>query len=72
MSLRSLALRRAVGPGVLASLVGTGVICYYRYHANNRTLPFAVHAEGEKVSCQTLKLHTRKFLSSKLTANRET
>ncbi|XP_038563902.1 calcium uptake protein 2, mitochondrial isoform X1 [Micropterus salmoides] len=48
VSLRSLALRRAVGPGVLASLVGTGVICYYRYHANNRTLPFAVHAEGEK------------------------
>uniref|UniRef100_UPI0037E6F962 calcium uptake protein 2, mitochondrial n=1 Tax=Semicossyphus pulcher TaxID=241346 RepID=UPI0037E6F962 len=46
--LKSLALRRAVGPGVFGSLVGAGVICYSQYHANNRTLPFAVHAEEEK------------------------
>ncbi|XP_047462200.1 calcium uptake protein 2, mitochondrial [Mugil cephalus] len=47
-SLQSLALRRAVGPGVLGSVIGTGLICYYQYHAHNRTLPFAVHAEEEK------------------------
>ncbi|KAM6983701.1 calcium uptake protein 2, mitochondrial [Tautogolabrus adspersus] len=47
-SLKSVAVRRAVGPGVLGSLVGAGVICYYQYHANNRTLPFAVHAEEQK------------------------
>ncbi|XP_044077511.1 calcium uptake protein 2, mitochondrial [Siniperca chuatsi] len=47
-SLKSFALRRAVGPGVLGSVIGTGLICYYQYHANNTTLPFAVHAEEEK------------------------
>ncbi|CAJ1064597.1 calcium uptake protein 2%2C mitochondrial [Xyrichtys novacula] len=47
-SLKSLALRRAVAPGVLGSVVGAGLICYYQYHANNRTLPFAVHAEEQK------------------------
>ncbi|XP_039632894.1 calcium uptake protein 2, mitochondrial [Perca fluviatilis] len=44
-SLKTLSLRRAVGPGILGSVIGAGVICYYQYHANNRTLPFAVHAE---------------------------
>lgn len=47
-SLKSLALRRAVGPSVVGSLVGAGAFYYYKYHANNRTLPFAVHAEEEK------------------------
>ncbi|XP_023137289.1 calcium uptake protein 2, mitochondrial [Amphiprion ocellaris] len=47
-SLKSLALRRAVGPGVLGSVIGTGLICYYQYHASSRTLPFAVHAAEEK------------------------
>uniref|UniRef100_A0A3Q1EGH8 Mitochondrial calcium uptake 2 n=1 Tax=Acanthochromis polyacanthus TaxID=80966 RepID=A0A3Q1EGH8_9TELE len=47
-SLKSLALRRAVGPGVLGSVIGTGLICYYQYHANSRTLPFAVHAAEQK------------------------
>lgn len=49
-SLKSLALRRAVGPGVFGCVIGTGVICYYQYRANNRTLPFAVYAEEQKVS----------------------
>ncbi|XP_034746409.1 calcium uptake protein 2, mitochondrial [Etheostoma cragini] len=47
-SLKTLSLRRAVRPGILGSVIGTGVICYYQYHANNRTLPFAVHAEVPK------------------------
>ncbi|XP_076606694.1 calcium uptake protein 2, mitochondrial [Chaetodon auriga] len=47
-SLKSLALRRAVGPGVFGCVVGTGLVCYYQYNANNRTLPFAVHAEEQK------------------------
>ncbi|XP_060911985.1 calcium uptake protein 2, mitochondrial [Labrus mixtus] len=46
-SLKSVALRRAVGPAVLGSLVGAGVICYSQY-ANIRTLRFAVHAEEHK------------------------
>ncbi len=49
-SVRSLALRRAVGPGVFGCVIGTGVICYHHYHADNRSLPFAVHAEEQKVS----------------------
>ncbi|TDH04590.1 hypothetical protein EPR50_G00134270 [Perca flavescens] len=44
-SLKTLALRRAVGPGILGSVIGSGLICYYQYHTYNRTLPFAVHAE---------------------------
>ncbi|XP_054481899.1 calcium uptake protein 2, mitochondrial isoform X2 [Anoplopoma fimbria] len=47
-SLKSFALRRALGPGIVGAVVGTGFICYYQYHANNRTLPFAVHAEVPK------------------------
>ncbi|GAA6218502.1 calcium uptake protein 2, mitochondrial [Lates japonicus] len=47
-ALKSLAVRRAVGPGVVGSVIGTGVFCYYQFHANNRTLPFAVHAEEQK------------------------
>ncbi|XP_071390751.1 calcium uptake protein 2, mitochondrial [Centroberyx affinis] len=47
-SLGGVGLHRGLGPGVLGSLVGTGVICFYQYHANSRTLPFAVHAEKQK------------------------
>ncbi|XP_051257563.1 calcium uptake protein 2, mitochondrial [Dicentrarchus labrax] len=47
-SLKGLALRRAVGPGLVGCLVGTGVVGYYQYRADNRTLPFAVHAEEQK------------------------
>nr|XP_020442733.1 calcium uptake protein 2, mitochondrial isoform X2 [Monopterus albus] len=47
-SLESSAPRRAIGPGILGYVIGTGVICYYQYHANNRTLPFAVHAHKFK------------------------
>ncbi|XP_041656599.1 calcium uptake protein 2, mitochondrial [Cheilinus undulatus] len=47
-SLKSPGLRRVVGPGVLGSVVGAGVVCYYHYQANYRTLPFAVHAEEQK------------------------
>lgn len=50
-ALRGAALRRAVAPGVAGAFaVGGGLLCYYRYHANNRTLPFSVHAEEENVS----------------------
>ncbi|KAF0038719.1 calcium uptake protein 2, mitochondrial [Scophthalmus maximus] len=41
-------VRRTVGPAVVGSVVGTGLICYYQYHADNWTLPLAVHAEGRK------------------------
>ncbi|XP_068187230.1 calcium uptake protein 2, mitochondrial [Antennarius striatus] len=47
-SLKGVALRRAVGPGVVGCLIGTGAVCYYRYHANDRALPFVVHAKEEK------------------------
>ncbi|KAM6907837.1 calcium uptake protein 2, mitochondrial [Xenentodon cancila] len=47
-SLRGFALRRAVGPGIWGSVLGTGAICYYRYRESSRTLPFAVYAEEEK------------------------
>ncbi|XP_034405557.1 calcium uptake protein 2, mitochondrial [Cyclopterus lumpus] len=49
-SLKGLALHRAVGPGILGSVIGTGAICYYQYRANNRILPFAVHAEVPNVT----------------------
>ncbi|KAM4544937.1 calcium uptake protein 2, mitochondrial [Odontesthes bonariensis] len=47
-TLRSFSVRRAVSPGILGSAIGTGAIFYYQYHANSKTLPFAVHAEEEK------------------------
>ncbi|KAM7374862.1 hypothetical protein PAMP_007496 [Pampus punctatissimus] len=47
-SLKGLARHRAFGPGVLGSVVGTGFVCFYQYHANSRTLPFAVQAEEQK------------------------
>ncbi|XP_041808265.1 calcium uptake protein 2, mitochondrial [Chelmon rostratus] len=47
-SLKSLAVRRAVGPGLFGCVIGTGVVCYFQYRANNRTLPFAVHAREQK------------------------
>lgn len=65
-SLKTFAQYRTVGRGIVASVIGTGVVCYYRYHVNNRTLPFAVYAKEEKVS-----RHFRKFLSSKFTANEQ-
>ncbi|XP_059208243.1 calcium uptake protein 2, mitochondrial [Centropristis striata] len=46
--MKSVALRRVVGPALLGSGIGSGVICFYQYHVNNRTLPFAVHAEEQK------------------------
>ncbi|TNN76693.1 Calcium uptake protein 2, mitochondrial [Liparis tanakae] len=49
-SLKGLALRRAVGPGLLGSVIGAGAFCYYQYGANNTTLPFAVYAEVPKVA----------------------
>lgn len=49
-SLGGLGLRRTVSAGVWGSVIGTGLICYYQYHANRRTLPFAVYAEKQKVS----------------------
>lgn len=55
-SLQSLTLRRAVGPGVFGCLVGTGLVCYYQYRASIGTLPFAVHAEEEKVSTRLIKV----------------
>jgi len=51
-SLKGLALRRAVGPGLLGSVIGAGAFCYYQYGANNTTLPFAVYAEVPKVSTE--------------------
>lgn len=39
-----------VGTGVFASVVAAGAVGYYRYHADNRTLPITVYADGQKVS----------------------
>lgn len=39
-----------VAPGVFASVVAAGAIGYYRYRADNRTLPISVYADGQKVS----------------------
>ncbi|TKS83698.1 Calcium uptake protein 2, mitochondrial EF-hand domain-containing family member A1 [Collichthys lucidus] len=47
-SLRSPALRRAVGPGLFGCAVGTGLVLYYRQRADRRTLPFSVLAEEQK------------------------
>ncbi|XP_029925205.1 calcium uptake protein 2, mitochondrial [Myripristis murdjan] len=59
-SLGGAGLYRAVGPGVLGSLVGAGAICYHRYHANSRTSPFAVHAE-ERTEAAPPQLSARKM-----------
>uniref|UniRef100_A0A3B4VAN1 Mitochondrial calcium uptake 2 n=1 Tax=Seriola dumerili TaxID=41447 RepID=A0A3B4VAN1_SERDU len=62
-ALRSLSLRRVVGPGVVGSVIGTGLFCYYRYHANNRTLPFAVHAEEQREApAPQLSARKRRFI----------
>uniref|UniRef100_A0AAZ3R7Y3 EF-hand domain-containing protein n=1 Tax=Oncorhynchus tshawytscha TaxID=74940 RepID=A0AAZ3R7Y3_ONCTS len=42
------ALHRALGPGILGSLVGSGLI-YYHYEPSKRFFPFTVHAEEEKL-----------------------
>ena len=55
-ALKASALRRAVGPGIVGSVIGTGVFCYYNYHTKNRILPFAVHAEEQKVSTRTIQV----------------
>ncbi|KAF7648070.1 hypothetical protein LDENG_00162520 [Lucifuga dentata] len=47
-SLGGVGLQRAVGTGILGSIIGSGVIYYYQYHAKSRTLPFAVYAEQQK------------------------
>ncbi|KAK9536076.1 hypothetical protein VZT92_005888 [Zoarces viviparus] len=60
-SLKSSALRRAVGPGILGSVIGTGVFCYYQYHANNRTLPFAVYADVPKEAAAAPRPSARKM-----------
>ncbi|KAM9349016.1 calcium uptake protein 2, mitochondrial [Symphorus nematophorus] len=60
-SLKSLALRRAVGPGLFGCVVGTGVICYYKYNVNNRTLPFVVHADEQKEAAPAPQLSARKI-----------
>ncbi|KAG7516992.1 calcium uptake protein 2, mitochondrial [Solea senegalensis] len=48
-TLKGVALRRTVAPGVVgAGVIGSGLLCYYHYHTNYRTPSFAVHAEKEK------------------------
>ncbi|XP_053188276.1 calcium uptake protein 2, mitochondrial [Scomber japonicus] len=47
-SLRGLTRNRAVGAGVLGSVIGTGVLCFQQYHADSRTLPYTVYAEEQK------------------------
>ncbi|KAJ0061478.1 hypothetical protein NL108_001976 [Boleophthalmus pectinirostris] len=47
-SIKALGLRRVVGPGVLGSLVGAGVVCYYQYFQSSRTLPCSVYAKEEE------------------------
>ncbi|XP_060941935.1 calcium uptake protein 2, mitochondrial isoform X1 [Limanda limanda] len=51
-TLWSSAVRRAVAPVVVGSVVAGGLLCYYQNHANNRanirSLPFTVHAEEQK------------------------
>ncbi|XP_072302858.1 calcium uptake protein 2, mitochondrial [Eucyclogobius newberryi] len=47
-SIKVLGLRRVVGPGVLGSLVGAGVVCYYQNMEINRTLPCKVYAKEEE------------------------
>ncbi|XP_029375325.1 calcium uptake protein 2, mitochondrial isoform X1 [Echeneis naucrates] len=47
-ALRGPTLRRAAGPAAVGSVAGTGLYCYYRYHANIVTSPFTVHAEAQK------------------------
>ncbi|CAL1573987.1 unnamed protein product [Knipowitschia caucasica] len=41
-------LRRVLGPGVVGSLVGTGVICFYRYSQQNRLLLCPVYAKEKE------------------------
>ena len=55
-SLKGLARHRAVGPGIFGCVIGTGAICFHQYHAVNRTLPFTVHAEEQKVSTRLIEV----------------
>ncbi|XP_033968546.1 calcium uptake protein 2, mitochondrial isoform X2 [Trematomus bernacchii] len=61
-SLRAVARHRAVGPAIVGSALGTGLICYYQY-LPNRTLLFAVHAEAPKeVAAPTLSARKVRFV----------
>ncbi|KAL3042241.1 hypothetical protein OYC64_020229 [Pagothenia borchgrevinki] len=61
-SLRAVARHRAVGPAIVGSVLGTGLICYYQY-LPNRTLLFAVHAETPKeVAAPTLSARKVRFV----------
>ncbi|KAM9384315.1 calcium uptake protein 2, mitochondrial [Pholidichthys leucotaenia] len=46
-SVRGLGRYGAVGPGVVGSVVGAGVFCYYHYHTHTKALPFVVHANKQ-------------------------
>uniref|UniRef100_A0A8C6TDL4 Mitochondrial calcium uptake 2 n=1 Tax=Neogobius melanostomus TaxID=47308 RepID=A0A8C6TDL4_9GOBI len=54
-------VRRVVGPGVLGSLIGAGVVCYYRYHENSRISPCTVLADEQK-SGQQLSARRHRFI----------
>ncbi|KAG8008192.1 Calcium uptake protein 2 [Nibea albiflora] len=47
-SLKSLALRRAVGPGLVGCVLGTGLALYCKQRADRRSLPLVVLAEEQK------------------------
>lgn len=55
-SLKGLTRNRAVGAGVLGSVIGTGVLCFQQYRADCRTLPYTVYAEEQKVSTRLIKV----------------
>lgn len=54
-------LRRVVGPGILGSLIGAGVVCYYRYHENRRISSCAVYAAEEQKETATQQLSARRL-----------
>uniref|UniRef100_A0A3B3ZY57 EF-hand domain-containing protein n=1 Tax=Periophthalmus magnuspinnatus TaxID=409849 RepID=A0A3B3ZY57_9GOBI len=60
-SIKVLGLRRVVGPGVLGSLVGAGVVCYYKYIENKRTLPCRVYAKEEEQKVVGTNLSARRL-----------
>ncbi|KAM9846671.1 calcium uptake protein 2, mitochondrial [Aulostomus maculatus] len=62
--LKGSAWHRAVRPGIIGSVVGTGLFCYYQLNANNRNLPLlVVHAEEEKeVAAPQLSARKMRFI----------
>ncbi|XP_062309389.1 calcium uptake protein 2, mitochondrial isoform X1 [Osmerus eperlanus] len=59
-TLRTLTLRRALGPGILGSLIGSGLVYLHKEHSWT-ALPFVVHAEEQEATVPQMSARRYRF-----------